>query len=508
MSDRAFSTDAPFPRLSFRLALEPSHLLRARERIRDYLLAHCDDPRLVDEVVLCIEEACTNAIRHSGSGDWIQVSLEFEDASLVARVKDDGRGFDVASFDPAVMPDLMATGGRGLYLMAQLMDDLELRSEGGLEVRMSRRGVTCRPAPPLDAALGDGRSAAGESRTRSMLEDVSEAFVAIDWEYRVRYANSAALRLSDRRRDELTGRDVLDAFPSLADSALADACRQAMELGSPAIVEHQSARLGWLEARIYPTSSGISVYLREINERKRREGEREEYLEELRERVRLGESQEAVDQLVHSTLSIDAIIRRALEAGSEALGAEAASVEMREAGTWLVRFQRGLSAEALGAELRDTEAPLANRAALAREPVVIEDTDAEPELNVGIIGHYGIRSCIVVPLVARGEVEGCLLFHYMQPHQFSGAAVDYAKKFGSAVSLALENARLRGERGSTHACGLRSPKAASAASSSSRGCIRSACCSSPALRRPPSWASSASPRTPARCTACRARSWR
>ena len=475
MSQRAFSADAPFPRLSFRLALEPSHLLRARERIRDYLVAHCDDRRVTDEVVLCIEEACTNAIRHSGSSDWMQVSLEFEDGSLVASVKDAGRGFDVASFDPAVMPDLMATGGRGLYLIAQLMDDLELRSEGGIEVRMSRRGIACRPAPPLDAALGEGRSAAGESRTRSMLEDVSEAFVAIDWEYRVRYANSAALRLTGRRRDELTGRDFLDTFPSLSDSPLADACRQAMELGNPSIVEHQSARIGWLEARIYPTSTGISVYLREINERKRREGEREEYLEELRERVRLGESQEAVNQLVHSTLGIDAIIRRALEAGSEALGAEAVSVEMREAGTWLVRFQRGLSAEALGAELQDVEAPLANRASLTREPVVIEDFDAEPELNVGIVGHYGIRSCIVVPLVSRGEVEGCLLFHYMQPHQFSGAAVDYAKKFGSAVSLALENARLRGREGSTRACGPRWPRAASAASSPSPACTASGC---------------------------------
>ena len=443
----AFSADAPLPRLSFRLALEASHLLRARERIRDYLLAHCSDQRLIEEVVLCIEEACTNAIRHSGSSEAMQLTLRFEDGSLVVSVRDAGRGFDVTGFDPAAVPDLMATGGRGLYLMAQLMDDLELRNAGGLEVRMSRSGVTCRPAPALDAALGEGRSAADESRTRSMLEDVSEAFVAIDWEYRVRYANSAALRLSGRRRDELTGREVWDAFPSLADSALATACRQAMELGNPAIVEHQSARSGWLEARIYPTSSGISVYLRGIDERKRKEGEREEYLEELRERVRLGESQEAVNQLVHSTLSIDSIIRRALEAGSEALGAEAASVEMREAGTWLVRFQRGLSAEALGAELRDAEAPLANRASLTREPVVIEDIDAEPELNVGIIGHYGIRSCIVVPLVSRGEVEGCLLFHYMLPHQFSAAAVDYAKKFGSAVSLALENARLRGREG-------------------------------------------------------------
>ena len=416
--------------------------MRARERIRDYLLAHCDDAQLIDQVVLCVVEACTNAIRHSASDEEMVVSLRFERGDLVVSVRDAGRGFDVESFDPTVLPDLMASGGRGLYLIAHMMDDLELRSEDGLEVRMTRRAVPCRTPLPFDAALGAVPGPAAESRARSLLEDISEAFVALDWEYRVLYANTAALRLSGRR-EEIKGRDIWESFPSLAGTALEAGCRQAMELGVTSIIEHQSARLGWLEARIYPTQTGISIYLREINDRKRREAEREEYLEALRERVRLGESQEVVNQLIHSTLGIDAIIKRALDAGSEALGAEAASVEMRESGAWFVRYQRGLSAEALGVKLSDEEAPLATRASQTKEPVVVEDTAAELETTVGIIRHYGIRSCIAVPLVSRGEVEGCLLFHYGHPHAFTSAAVDYAKKLGSTVSLALENARLR-----------------------------------------------------------------
>ncbi len=446
MSESGVSPDVQPPRLSFRLALEPSRLMRARERIRDYLLAHCDDAQLIDQVVLCVVEACTNAIRHSASDEEMVVSLQFEQGDLVVSVRDLGRGFDVESFDPAVQPDLMASGGRGLYLIAHLMDDLELRSDKGLEVRMTRRAVPYRTPLPFDAALGGVPSPAAESRARSLLEDISEAFVAIDWEYRVLHANAAALRLSGRR-EEIKGRSVWESFPALAGTALEAGCRQAMELGATSIIEHQSARLGWLEVRIYPTQTGISIYLREINERKRREAEREEYLEALHERVRLGESQEAVNQLIHSTLGIDAIIKRALDAGSEALDAEAASVEMRESGVWFVRYQRGLSAEALGAELSDEEAPLATRASRTKEPVVVEDTAAEPETRIGIIGHYGIRSCIAVPLVSRDEVEGCLLFHYGHPHRFTSAAVDYAEKFGSTVSLALENARLREGRG-------------------------------------------------------------
>ena len=146
----------------------------------------------------------------------------------------------------------MATGGRGLFLMAHMMDDLELRTDGGLEVRMKRRGAACGFSPSFDPALG-GVSSTTESRTRSLLEDISEAFVALDWEYRVLYANAAALRLSGRDREELQGRRISESFPSLADTAFAAACRQAMELGTSSIVEHSSARIGWLEARIYPS---------------------------------------------------------------------------------------------------------------------------------------------------------------------------------------------------------------------------------------------------------------
>jgi anti-sigma regulatory factor (Ser/Thr protein kinase) len=55
------------PRLHFRVPPEPSHLLRARERIRDYLRQYCADGQVIEELVLCVEEAATNAIRHSGA---------------------------------------------------------------------------------------------------------------------------------------------------------------------------------------------------------------------------------------------------------------------------------------------------------------------------------------------------------------------------------------------------------------------------------------------------------
>jgi anti-sigma regulatory factor (Ser/Thr protein kinase) len=127
--------------LGLEVAPQPSHLTDARERLRDFLHHHCPDARLVGEVVLCLEEAFTNVIRHSGAREAMQVALRFDDDALVCRVRDCGRGFDTASFDPEAVPDPLSSQGRGLYLISRMMDELRLRSDGGLEVEMVKRAV-------------------------------------------------------------------------------------------------------------------------------------------------------------------------------------------------------------------------------------------------------------------------------------------------------------------------------------------------------------------------------
>ena len=128
-------------RLAFSLPLDPARLLRARHRIRDYLHAHGLDPDVIDTVVLAIEEAMTNAVRHSGATDHLDVQIRFEGPDLIAEVRDRGAGFDVDRFDPSDEPDLLQPGGRGLFLIGKLMDDVELRCDGGLEVRAVKRSA-------------------------------------------------------------------------------------------------------------------------------------------------------------------------------------------------------------------------------------------------------------------------------------------------------------------------------------------------------------------------------
>ena len=280
MSHNSLRSQWAPPRLLFRVPPQASHLRRARERIRDYLGQYYDDDDLIHDLVLCIEEAATNAIRHSGADHDIEITLQFDDGRLVATVKDRGRGFDVSSFDPRRTPDPASDHGRGLFIISALTDSLELSLDGGVEVRMARR-ATPRAAPAqLESGLAEPRAMLQledrDARTRAMLDEVDEAFVALDWEYRYVHANRTALRMLGMSARQLYGHSLWEVFPQLSDTPLGEAFHAALELGRPSVTEHRSVVNGdWLEVRIYPTSVGVSVYYREINERKRLERERE-----------------------------------------------------------------------------------------------------------------------------------------------------------------------------------------------------------------------------------------
>ena len=268
------------------MAPEPSRLLRARERIRDYVSLHCGDPTIANDVVLAVEEACTNAIRHSGSSDDIEIHLALEGHDLKAAVKDKGRGFDVESFDPERTPDPLLDHGRGLFLIAQLCDDLQLHRDGGLEVRFVKRDAM----PAHVRAAHDGvleTGIAGEHhedpRQRMFLEEIDELFAALDWEFRYIYVNKRFCQITGRPAEELLGRTLWELFPEIRGTDVEQRLFDAMNLGLPSRYEFYFPPLeSWFEQRLYPTAYGINQFSIEINERKRKESERDALVEALR----------------------------------------------------------------------------------------------------------------------------------------------------------------------------------------------------------------------------------
>ncbi len=118
-------------------------------------------------------------------------------------------------------------------------------------------------------------------RIRRVYERIDDGFVALDTEWRLTYMNSHASELLDRDREELLGQSIADVFPGIEETEFYDAARDVLaEKEAFTVEEHYDQLDAWIEARIYPDIDGLSVYFRDITERK----EREKSLERSRKR--------------------------------------------------------------------------------------------------------------------------------------------------------------------------------------------------------------------------------
>ncbi|QRV14109.1 PAS domain S-box protein [Haloterrigena salifodinae] len=114
-----------------------------------------------------------------------------------------------------------------------------------------------------------------ESELREVFGRVSDAFYAVDEEYRFTHVNERAAELLGVPEDELLGRRLGEVYPETAElEQVRDRFDEAMETQESTGLEHYSDLLGfWIEATVYPSESGVSVYFRDVTERKEREQE-------------------------------------------------------------------------------------------------------------------------------------------------------------------------------------------------------------------------------------------
>ena len=77
-----------------------------------------------------------------------------------------------------------------------------------------------------------------------------------------------------------------------------------------------------------------------------------------------------------------------------------------------------------------------------RQTMVIEDAAGDPRANTELARRWGVGSAIIVPLLARGRLEGVLLATRPGPSTWSGDEIELAGTLAEHASLAIENARL------------------------------------------------------------------
>jgi two-component system sensor kinase len=142
--------------------------------------------------------------------------------------------------------------------------------------------------------LDDQALRQSNARLENALESVTDGFLAVDRGWRLIRVSPQAEGLWTRPRQDLLGRNLWEVFPEAADGPFHRMFAQVMQTGVPAHLEElypPSNR--WFEVHAYSSLEGLSVYFRDVTERRQTEDkigralrEKEVLLREVHHRVK------------------------------------------------------------------------------------------------------------------------------------------------------------------------------------------------------------------------------
>jgi serine/threonine-protein kinase RsbW len=125
----------------FNIGCSLDNLFGARDFIRKSLKKHVPSEVALNEIVLAIDEMCSNLMIHAHRCDpdhLLELSIQTkQNGVIVFEITDDGTVFDINAFEEPAIDNLInikRKGGLGIRLVKSIMDNIEYLSRGGKNV--------------------------------------------------------------------------------------------------------------------------------------------------------------------------------------------------------------------------------------------------------------------------------------------------------------------------------------------------------------------------------------
>ena len=123
---------------NFNIISDYGNVIEINQQIRKYLSDNNLEEHLCNAVEICLTEALNNVIKHSYGGDTskpIDINIRKDSKLLELEIVDVGAPrknliIKDLDFDPADIENL-PEGGMGLFIIKQLMDELDYSSKEG-----------------------------------------------------------------------------------------------------------------------------------------------------------------------------------------------------------------------------------------------------------------------------------------------------------------------------------------------------------------------------------------
>lgn len=264
-----------------------------------------------------------------------------------------------------------------------------------------------------------------QQEIREVHKRISDAFFAVDEEFQFTYVNEHAEQLLQADAETLLGTCLWENYPEARETEAYDAFYDAHETQQPTTFELYYDHLDiWLNARIYPSTTGLSVYFRDVTERRKRE-------QTLRD---------ASEIMADPARSFDTQIEALLEVVRETVGTDYATLSYIHDDEYIFEAVAAPADADLqpGETVPLKELPNCEHVVETEQMLVLRDVEAEaPELADP---QWGIASYLGAPVTVNNEIFGTFCFYDMETRSeaFSDWAVSFVEFLSNWVSREIE----------------------------------------------------------------------
>lgn len=299
-----------------------------------------------------------------------------------------------------------------------------------------------------------------------ILESITDGVIALDHQWRYTFVNEKAIQILQKYEGELLGKNIWQIYPELINTPLYQKCNEVTDTGTSVQFDYYYPQLNlWLEHNIYRSVNGISIYFQDITQRKQIEAERQELFEReqnARIQIELTEQKyaflsEAGRVLATSLLSqttLSTVVRLVVP-----FLADFCLVQKLGSGG---SFESGAAMHCIAEkqklvdELVSYHSHIRNPTSLtakviqSREPILISEFDhsavtsnEQDEELLNIYQQLNPKSCIMVPLIACGQIFGTLFLATSESERtYTESDLVLAVDLACRAAMAIDNSRL------------------------------------------------------------------
>jgi serine/threonine-protein kinase RsbW len=131
--------------LNFTIPFDFKYLSSIDEKIKKFFsilnINSSVEEALIFNINLALTEAIVNAIKHGESDkkhEKIRVIMEFDGNNITINVHSKGNPFDIHNI---TKPDPLSDSGRGLYVISNMMDKIDLQNIDGENILIMKKNV-------------------------------------------------------------------------------------------------------------------------------------------------------------------------------------------------------------------------------------------------------------------------------------------------------------------------------------------------------------------------------